>query len=538
MRFSFIHDFSTALLSFLVRIGESTDALIIRCTHRLGLHVQWRYYVLSMIAFVGIIVASEQFILGGVLAVIVCVLPLCLMLIIRYPRLWLNIVAMSTFYWFRDKSDDVTALEMLLVAFYLGTLGVWFAVQWFITRKQLIHNSADRAMALFGALLPLNLIVALLNDITVVEWLRTTLLLIFVMYYFPLREHLTTDRHIYWFVGSFAVSCLILGLFTVESYTKAATNAVYAYQLVASRVRNNEIVSVCASAFSAVAFLMIRRPLYRFVFLGATAFFIGVLVGSFSRGFWLGFLVGFGLLIWHLRPQERRMLVVSFGVSGVVLVITLFTMFGKAGELALRVIGTRFTSSGIGKKDLSLQSRINESVVVVDQILAHPLTGTGAGSRYHFFEPILRYTIDVTFIHNGYLFMLHKYGIPMTLLWYYAIGWYLWQAWKHLSRVQTPLYRLLLFGSFATLCASVIVNNTSAQYECRDGNFIVAFMLAFIGISLRHWQHHEFPKTAGIVPTDTRTSYHAHSVVHTNHTDYPRLPSSVSSSSISPPLLP
>ncbi len=474
----------------------------------------WVWYSMAIIMFIGAIIATEQYVLGAVIGAVVGVLPLVVMVLVRYPRVWLNCVALSTFYWFNDKSDDVTALEVLLVGFYLGTLLLWFAMQFLITRKKLLRNSADKAIALFCSLLPFNLCIALFNDISLVEWLRASLLIMFVLYYFPLREYLESDRHIIIFVLCLCISFLIMGAITVQNYVKAASNAVYAFQIVSSRIRNNEIVAVCASVCSAMAFVVLRKPLHRIVALSLTAFFIGVLIGSFSRGFWLGFLVGMLLLVFHFRPEEKRFLVISFGISFIVMTVVLFTMFGRAGELALRVLGTRFTSSTIGKRDLSVQSRLNESTVVVQQILEHPLTGTGAGSRYNFFEPFVRHTYNVTFIHNGYLFMLHKYGFPMTILWYYAMFWYLWKGWRRLPQLRAPLYRFVGFGGFATFCAAMIVNNTSSQFESRDGTFIASFMIAFISIALYREQnidlhdgqfHHETTSLQSLPQADPAT---------------------------------
>jgi hypothetical protein len=402
---------------------------------------------------------------------------------IRHPQLWLYCFIVSLIVWFPQKgeaTESVTGVEYGLVAFYLGGLAVWFTVMLFVRRVTVLRNLGDWLLASALVLSVFNLGIALANDVPLIEWAREWLLLVFALYYFPLREHFRTNREIVTLCTVLGLTMTVVGAMTLQKYVAASTNAAYAWQILSSRMNSNNNMSVVLSLFAIMAVLYMTNLRGRLIALAAAAFFATLTIVSFARMFILA--TGVGIVGTLLLMDTRRL--VNAGLYAAAIGFIFFAgvsvVFQDKAEIALKVLGARIGSTSKGTKDISIRERIAESREVGQHILANPLGGEGFGSTFSFYDPILNTTAHPQFIHNGFLYLPFKLGLPLCLLLYAWYSHYLARAYLCARGATVPFDRILALGALGSLLALILINLTSNLFKARDAFVMLSFAMAFI----------------------------------------------------------
>jgi O-antigen ligase len=400
---------------------------------------------------------------------------------VRYPLLWLSAVFVCLIWWFPQKganSEGISAVEYALVAFYLGGLALWFAIMLLIKRKRLLRNTGDMLLVSTLVLSLATFVIAAVNEKSVFMGLREWLLFLFLLYYFPFREHITTKRQLLQMGAVFCGAMLVVGGITLLMYLKASTNIMYAFEVFSSRMNSNNNMSVVVSIFGFIALLYAPTLRHKAAALFVAVFFTTITIVSFARAFIVATVIG--VVVVLLVFDAKR--VVRFGVYAVAVAIVFVggvsVVFKDRASIALTVIKNRISSTTEGVKDVSLQSRLAESAVVLRLIAENPLGGNGMGADFHFHDPINNWEARVKFIHNGYLFIAFKLGLPLLLLFY---GWYLWYLGKSYGiarQAKEPFDRILALSVVGSLFALLLINLTSSIFETRDGFVVVSMLIA------------------------------------------------------------
>lgn len=144
------------------------------------------------------------------------------------------------------------------------------------------------------------------------------------------------------------------------------------------------------------------------------------LLFTFLRSYWGVLIIAFILLIMILRGQERRKFVNwSVGIlliAGIILTIVFNIPNTKVVGLvnaSVERLQTIFSLETYQGQDSSLNWRTIENGYAVDQIITHPILGSGMGSTYRPYNSRLDTPANNLrwFIHNGHLRILLDSGI-------------------------------------------------------------------------------------------------------------------------------
>lgn len=416
-------------------------------------------------------------------ALILLAFPL-IAVFIRNPRLWLYSGTMLLYVWLRSSDKAVSMLEVGLVVFYLGGLIFWFGAM-LVQRRRILHNFADRLIILvFAFAFCFNGIAAYLHDTSLSMWVRELLLFTFMLYYFPFREHCSEKHHVTTLLIILAGVIFALGIQNIQRYMYAANNALYAFELLHSRVSMNETIFLGAAVFSIVFLLHTRNIVAKLVLLFLAVYNTGVLLASFSRGPWLALLIGIGLVFIWVSKRQKIAIMLYVTASSILIVVAISLLFGDLGPLIIRTLETRFASSTKATSDVSVGSRLAESEAALELISTYPLSGTGMGSRLTYPDPISRRTVHVYFVHNGYLFLALKLGVPLTLLFFLGLFLYVWRGYSAVGTlVKGTFYHSLSVAATSTLCAVLFLTIPANQFIVRDGLFFLALYIALISIA-------------------------------------------------------
>lgn len=428
-------------------------------------------------AFAALALLSQQYIIAGGL----CVAVSGAVLMMKYPRAWLYCSIVLWSVWFRSSDKDVSILDVGLVAFYLGGLSLWF-VSMIIQRRALARNFADQLILVFFGMGILNLLIAWLNEVDLLLWAREFLLFIFILYYFPIRELVDTRRRLAVFLGVAAVVIAGLGIANLKMYAEAANNAIYAFNILSSRVSMNETIFLGAALCSSVFLLYSKRWYQKAVFLALTVLYSIVLIASFTRGAWLTFIIGEAVIFLMVNGRRRLALGAYLGIGAVFFIVGILVYFPDKSDFILKGIESRFSSSAKGTQDISFNSRVIETEATIKEIYAHPLGGAGMGARVVFYDIIGRETSSPAFVHNAYLFIAYKFGIPMAIMFFSSLFACLARGLLLAFYTPDPFYRCVVIGASSSLLAALAISLTSNQFAARHGLSLIAVYLALIAI--------------------------------------------------------
>jgi O-antigen ligase len=147
-----------------------------------------------------------------------------------------------------------------------------------------------------------------------------------------------------------------------------------------------------------------------------------------------------------------------------------------------------------------VEARFREFKEVNNEIYETPLFGQGFRKEISYYNNTRKSNSVVSFIHNGYLNLAHKTGIPMAILFYfvvllfnirgYVVAWRLkrYCSKNHLnSKDQHYFFTALAIGSSLTITMLLITNMVTSSFFFRDGLIITAFVFAFISIAERKY---------------------------------------------------
>ena len=401
----------------------------------------------------------------------------------RYPQAWIfSFVALHAL-WLRTSDKGLSILEIAIVGFFFGSLTLWFLWQFVIKRKRLVRHAGDLLILLAAGLALLNLAVAFYREVEILMWFRQFLLWATILYYFPIREYITTDKRLrilfYLMLGVFCV----VGVQTVQAYLRATTDIVYAFELVSARSALTEMALVAATIGCAGALLFARRIISNIISLGLTVFFFGCLVATFSRSFWAATLMSLGLLYVFSHAKQRAKILVMSLVGVAIAIFGILTFVGEdKADLFLVMLQSRFESIFAPTESVSLESRGSESTQLLGLIPESPFLGFGFGAGFMFYDPIFNTYLPGNFAHNGYLFLAFKLGIPTTLLFVAGLFVHLLRAFPLFRRVHSSLLRYTLMVSVSCLCALLLVSYFGNQFAFREGVFLFAVSLALISV--------------------------------------------------------
>ena len=410
-------------------------------------------------------------------------------LIIKYPKVWLWTIALSSFVFFRTSDLEIGVGDILFGIFIVVATYLWIFWIIFVKRDKLIDSIADWFIVLFYIGMVLNMVVAILNGADFISWFREYTLYSNILLYFPFKYYLTDKKDIIIILLLFGISVLLSSIDQLRMYKEIAlAQTVYAYQLGRS-VRLNQPLFSAAIFFSLIMSVLPMKRIYRLALWGMSVATIGALIVSFSRSFWLFVMFGIIYILFYLGKKQRKILVIALALIMFSGTISFFTVFKEKADLMLMVLSKRLTSSTKGTKDVSMKLRLVEYEEVFNLIGENPLFGNGLGKKFHFYVPNLHITTHTQNIHNGYLYAMYRFGIPMTLIFLFILGYNIFVSEKLARKLKEPFFKYLILSTMITLMMLAAASLFSNQFFQRDTGVIMALSFAFISTTQKKYKN-------------------------------------------------
>lgn len=403
-------------------------------------------------------------------------------IITRYPRLWIYSVFLSTVYFFRGMDEGLSAIDVLMGLYYFGSILLWIFDSIAIRRRKLVRGYADWLILFMMIMCLFNVVIAITNGVAIIDWIREFSPFLIILYYFPIREYFADTKD---FKRLLLIMCLVtVGLDFVQFYQYykvAFTDLRYAYQL-GSSIRMNQPLYTAATIYGILFVLHQKGTLKHILLLAFTVLTFAALIVSFSRAFWIMTLVNTILLLIYLPWKKKKLLLIYAGSITIVLTFAATVIFKDNVDLIFKIIERRMASSTEGTKDVSIQLRLNEYKANMDQINKYPLGGSGFAKKYTYYDPIGLTTVRTVYVHNGYMFLTYKMGIPLTACFALFLLIFLIKGERFSRRGTREIDRLLAIAGATTILMMIVTNFITTTFLSREALFVMALAVASIEI--------------------------------------------------------
>lgn len=362
---------------------------------------------------------------------LVIVAGLGALLVFQSPVAWIaaSILGFIPVFW--NIEAGLTPPEIAHTFLYYGGLIWWFFHRLVIARKPLRWTLGG----ILSALLFLQL--ALMGPLSIgygadpYVWFRELVIMSTVLLLVPISHECTTRPRQYVVGGALIFTLSALSIKNIYMYKQKVLEAVWLWQVGASRATETFylvfVLSVLAAALVIAAHKKGELLLWSAVYaIGVTATII-----SFYRTIWVGALAGYffmgvmmGRIFW-----KRAMKYAGIALVLLAMVYPVFLSEVVPLDVMWASISSRFESIGSYRTDISVKNRDAEARTILEDIGGNWLLGKGLSTTVHFTKLTSMTSIEPTWTHNGYAWILNHFGILGSLflfgswLTYAALGW-------------------------------------------------------------------------------------------------------------------
>lgn len=409
----------------------------------------------------------------------------------KFEKYWIHSIILTSPLFFRTSDEGVSGLDIFFAVYFFGSLLTWFFVKVFIQKKQIVFNIADFLLLIFPVLSIGTLILSLMNSITVLNALREFVLFNFLLFYFPFRDNLIDQKRIISLGLSFSIAVLFIDLAQFYDYYNEFSKGIrYAYQIITGE-RINQTIFTFSILVGALFFLYSQKiwsRLWILLIIGLTSL---SLITTSSRTFWILTLFGLFLFLIFLPIKQKLLLSITSFVAFLLIFISVNIFFQDKAEVVFKAVTLRFTSSTQGKKDISVLQRLVEYQAVYKKISENPLGGNGFAKKFSFYSKIDTYTLHSYYTHNGYLFFIYRYGIPLALIYFFILFYYFTKSIYASIKIKNVFFKFVAISGFLGLYVLMISSMTSAQFINRDGIFVLALSYALSERAFNYFKEKE-----------------------------------------------
>lgn len=398
----------------------------------------------------------------------------------RHERFWIYTAVIAHLAMFMSQTNEgIGGGEIAFIGVALGGLCLWFFKEVVVHRRLVVRTGFD---ALLIATFLLTSIVALianrLHDGELLRYFKEWTPMLDLLLYFPLRSMLKTRRDVYRMLTVLGILGVVIGVIGVATYRERLMTAVFAYQIEHSRVFANEPVNIIFAILGVVVVAYARTKwMYLLGALLTTSGMLFLFI-TFSRGSIVSAFVGI-IVVMVFSGHGRRILLVLIAslVIGSGLVYMTYPTIAKTMATS---VGRRLGTVGSTMTDVSFNLRVIEANTILRHYVPFsPLIGHGLGVTYHWYDPTEHATATTSFVHNGYVRLVFKYGYPLAVLFLFFLAYPLLRILLSWPSRRDPVLHALVIGCGAYLVTTLVNNYVSDMFSHYSGplNFALCWAI-------------------------------------------------------------
>lgn len=407
----------------------------------------------------------------------------------RHEQVWIYAALLGHLVMFMSQTNEgVGGGEIAFTALTLVGLVVWLFKEVVVHRRVIVRSGFDALLlGIFIVTSVVALVANLLHGGEISRYFKEWAQMFDLLLYFPVRAIIRTRRDVYKLLGVLAIIGIVMGIIGVATYRERLMTAVFAYQIEHSRVFANEPVNMI---FAILGVVVVAYARTRWMFLlGVLLTTSGLLflIITFSRGAIVSAAGGI-ILIVMFSGHGRRIMAVLL-VSAVVGSGIVYMMYPNIAKTMATSVGRRLGSVGSTMTDVSFNLRVIEANTILRHYVPFsPLIGHGYGVKYHWYDPTEHRSMNHTFIHNGYVRLLFKYGYPLAVLFLLFLVYPLLRILLYWPPKRDQVLHAMVIGAGAYLVTALVNNYVSDMFSHYSGplNYVICWaILDFANRELR-----------------------------------------------------
>ncbi|MBE0643858.1 MAG: hypothetical protein IH600_07235, partial [Bacteroidetes bacterium] len=405
------------------------------------------------------------------------------LLVFQSPVAWIaaSILGFIPVFW--NIEAGLTPPEIGHTFLFYGGLIWWFFHRIVIARKPLRWTLGG----ILSAVLFLQL--ALMGPLSIgygadpYVWLRELVIMSTVLMLVPISHECDTRAKQYVVGGALFLTLSALSLKNIYMYKQKVLEAVWLWQVGASRATETFYLVFVLAVLAAAPVVSARGKGWLLLWSSIFALGVTATVISFYRTVWVGALAGYffmGVLMG--RVFWKRAL--KYAGIALVLLAMMYPVF-LSDVVPLDVmwasISSRFESIGSYRTDVSVKNRDAEARTIIEDIGGNWLLGKGLSTTVHFTKLTSMTSIEPTWTHNGYAWVLNHFGILGALLLFGSWLSYVALGWRTERRLRsTPglsddeRFRLRTFtaAAVAVILATFMISLTINQFMSHESGLV------------------------------------------------------------------
>jgi hypothetical protein len=406
----------------------------------------------------------------------------------KFQKYWLHSVILLSPIYFRSSGvEGISFVDIFSAVFFFGTLVFWLFWTIFVQKKNIFRNKIDFFLIFFFVLALGNVALSMLNGVQFLDIMREYVVIFLILYYFPFRENFDNEKDLKLLLYNLSFTVLIddFGQF-YDYYVGISQGIQYAYQIVTA-VRINQTIFTFTIITGIMFILFPQKIISRLWIIIVVSMTSVALITTFSRAFWVLVLFSIVFLLFFLPFKQKILLSITTLSAAIIIMFVITTYFQDKAQIVFKVIENRLESSEQGKKDISLRVRLVEYNALFHKIKENPLQGNGFFKPFVFYNIIEQVEARTITVHNGYLYIIYRLGIPMALIFF---SFYFYFAIKSVlviykTKPEEMFYKFIAIAGFIGLFILLAADMTSSQFIYRDGTIVFALSSAFIEISYK-----------------------------------------------------
>lgn len=378
-----------------------------------------------------------------------------------------------------ENPEGVSVAEIIFLLYTLAVAFFYFFLP-LITGRLKTENTLDKLFIIFTLMLPYASFLGLFNGAAAYSAFGELTYYTGVFTYFAFRYHLPNPS----FQKSLLALIILLLVFVMARnawyYQEIILQAYMPWQVSKARVAANEVLILFSSVLFSVALVYVKQLKYKMFAIVLLGVSIASLVLTQSRGYWLAYVISFIVIFILLNREKKIQMVVWFGTIAALVITTAALFFSSYFDLVTTALVERFQSIATStQKDVSLLERFDESASVFNKIIVNPVIGYGLGVEYTKFYYFDRIHGATSYVHNGYLAVWYKFGLPGLFILLSICLITIRNAYRIFKNNPQTVHKILGLSIIAVIFGMFLVNNTSPQFLAFDSTLLLTIMAAY-----------------------------------------------------------
>lgn len=404
-----------------------------------------------------------------------------LYLFFKNPLFWLYSVIIASPFFLTTRGDDFGPSKIIPYAFMLPGIIMWFISQSLIKREKIVQNPGDFLYILFIFFLSLNVIIGIINESNMLNWLREYMVYFMYLLYFPARYYIRNRKQLDIFLILVAYSLIFVSISQLYFYKLLMSNALYMYQVLFS-LRDNVTFLTMGIIFGIVFFFKEKNRILKFYYLLTGLLCTMTIITTFARTFWIIAIMLFFISFFVFNRKQKIQYIFAVLGSLLIFYIVAGLIFNNNLNTYISLINNKLSTSTKGVADPSVLSRVYEYKAAFEKIEENPLAGNGIAKDFTYYDILQKSTLRKSFIHNSYFLLAYTAGIPTTIVFICFLIYYSYLSIKKILKTRLSDIRFYYFIGLTGYLTGIIASFASGLFMNKETALMIVICTFLINL--------------------------------------------------------